>query len=85
VSEIEQKVEAGDCTGAATDASQLNGQIFALPKEVGVETKEQLRDATTRLIELINDPAKCEDSDEETTTRTTETGATGASGVEEDG
>lgn len=83
VAEIEQDIQARECTSAETDATQFVAAVNDLPKEVGVETKAQLRDAGTRLIELIND--QCDDRQETTTTTTTETGATGAFGAEDDG
>jgi hypothetical protein len=81
LTEIESSVEDGDCTTATTDATQLVSQVNALPKEVGEETKSLLRDAANNLVALTQDPTKCEEPDEQTTT--TETGATGAFGFEE--
>lgn len=74
LTQIQGNVEDGDCTSARTDASQLVSQIDLLPKAVGTETKGQLFDAAKNLENLIDDPAKCEKPDDETTT---ETGATG--------
>jgi hypothetical protein len=84
VDQVEASVDAGDCTTATTDATQLVTQINALPKEVGEETKAELRDAANNLAALTQDPTECEEPDEEQTT-TTETGATGAFGFEEGG
>lgn len=80
LSEIQGNVEDGDCTSARTDASQLVSQIDLLPKDVGAETKGQLFEAANNLEDLIDDPTKCEEPDEQTTT---DTGATGFFG--EDG
>jgi hypothetical protein len=84
LSEVEESAEAGDCTTATTDATQLVNEVNLLPKEVGEETKADLRDAANNLVELTRDPTKCKEPDDERTT-TTETGATGAFGVEEGG
>ena len=80
--QIEQSVDAGDCSIATNVATQLVTQVNGLPKEVGEETKAALRDASNNLVALTQDPTKCEEPDQEQTT-TTETGATGASGFEE--
>ena len=84
LTQIQSNVDDGDCTSARTDASQLVSQINLLPKEVGAETKGDLFEAANNLEDLIEDPTKCAEPDEEQTTTTeTETGASGFSG--EDG
>ena len=82
LSSVEDSVEAGDCTTATTDATQLVSQVDLLPKEVGEETKSELRDAANNLVALAQDPTKCEEPEEEQTT-TTDTGATGDFGFGE--
>jgi len=79
LTQIQGNVEDGDCTSARTDASQLVSQIDLLPKDVGAETKGQLFEAANNLEDLIEDPTKCAEPDEEQTT-TTETGASGVFG-----
>lgn len=58
---VEAAVEDRDCTSAQTEVSQLTVAVNALPKEVGVETKESLRRLTENLSELVNDPEQCDE------------------------
>jgi hypothetical protein len=78
VDQIETAVEQGECTSAQTDVSQLQGAIFSLPKDVGVDTKNDLRDLATNLGNLVT--TQCEEPEETPETTTPETGATGAEG-----
>jgi len=84
LSQVETSADRGDCTSATTDATQFVQGVNALPKEVGADTKEELRKAGENLVAMTRDPSKCEEPDEETTTTTTE-GATGFSGEEDGG
>jgi hypothetical protein len=81
--EVEAAVEDGNCTSAQTDVSQLTAEVNALPKEVGVETKDSLRRLSENLSELVNDPEQCDEQTgatgetfEETTEPTTTTPTT---------
>ena len=78
VDQIETAVDQGECTSAQTDVSQLQGAIFTLPKEVGVDTKNDLRDLATNLGNLV--ASQCEEPEAPDTTTTPDTGATGAEG-----
>ena len=71
--QVEANVEDGECFLAGNDADQLEDQVNSLPKQVGVETKDDLRTLVTQLQSLIN--KQCNEAD------TGATGATGASGV----
>ena len=75
--QIESAVESQDCTSARTDVSQLSGTVNLLPKEVGTETKDDLRTLVTRLENLLVE--QCTDSDSGTSTEP-DTGATGVGG-----
>jgi hypothetical protein len=78
VDQIEAALEQGECTSAQTDVSQLEGAIFTLPKEVGVQTKEDLRDLATNLGNLV--ASQCEEAPEAPETTTPPEGTTGADG-----
>ncbi|MGI9020276.1 MAG: hypothetical protein ACR2G3_06160 [Solirubrobacterales bacterium] len=83
LSEVEASVQSGDCTSATTDASQFLENVRLLPKQVGEETKADLFEAGNHLVELTQDPAKCQEPEENEEPQVPETGATGFS--EEDG
>ena len=57
--EIDQAVADADCSKARTDISQLTGAVNELPADVGVETKEALRQLTDNLAELTE--SQCEE------------------------
>ena len=61
--QIQQDVDNGDCSVAQTDATQFVGQVDALPKEVGIEVKNVLREAGQNLQEMTGDPDKCKEAD----------------------
>lgn len=61
--EVQASVEDGDCSAAQTNISQLNGAVYALPKEVGTETKEDLRKLVQNLAEMVQEPDQCPDPD----------------------
>jgi hypothetical protein len=82
LSGVEESVDAGDCTAATTNATQFVAAVDALPKEVGAETKDSLRQAGENLQAMTQDPGKCEEPAEEEPTTTTDEGATGFSGEE---
>jgi hypothetical protein len=84
LTQVQESVEARDCTAAQTDARQFVEQVNALPREVGEETKNTLREAGNNLVAQTQDPAKCEEPDDGQTT-TTEPGATGESGFQDGG
>jgi hypothetical protein len=80
LSDIRAKVEAGDCTSATTDASQFIEGINALPKDVGADTKEELREAGENLQAMTQDPSECQDSDDEEEAPEPEVGPSGVEG-----
>ncbi len=82
LSQVQSDVDSGNCAIATTHATQFVDGVNGLPKEVGVKTKEELRKAGENLVNMTQDPVKCEEPDEETTTDP-DTGASGFSG--EDG
>ena len=69
VDRLEQDVASGNCSLATDAVNDLTTQINALPKEVGLETKNDLRDLATNLEDLLS---QCQEPD---------TGASGESGV----
>ena len=80
LAEIEQKVEEGDCSSALTDATQFVAQVNSLPRDVGVETKEALREGGQNLIKLGED--ECQE--QAPPVPDPDTGTTGAFNFEED-
>jgi hypothetical protein len=61
--QVQQDVDNGDCSVAQTDATQFVGQVDALPKEVGVEVKNVLREAGENLRDMTGDPDQCKEPD----------------------
>jgi hypothetical protein len=57
---VEQAVANGDCDLAEAQAAEFVTTVNELPAEVGVETKEALRQAGTNLAELTVEPEQCE-------------------------
>lgn len=78
---VETNVADGNCTTATTEAQQFVLAVNALPKDVGAETKEGLRDAGENLVAMTQDPAECEEAEEDEVIEP-DTGATGLSGEE---
>jgi hypothetical protein len=81
LSQIEQNVTAGDCTGAAQQVSALQGQIDSI-RRLDRKLRGALRASTRRLDALVS--ADCETTTKTTPTQTTTTpeeGATGATGT----
>jgi hypothetical protein len=68
---VEQKVNAGDCEGAATQAQALGREAESLPRRVDSKLKAALLASASRLQDLIS--SKCEAA--------APTGPTGASGT----
>jgi len=71
--DVEAAVESADCTTARTDVTQLKDAVDQLPKDVGVETKGQLRELVNNLADLVDET--CEEPDPPP-----DTGATGFGG-----
>jgi hypothetical protein len=69
--EVESQVSAGRCELAQGEAQNFRSSVDQLPAEVGVETKEELRELANNLVSLASDPDQC----------ATEEGATGGQGV----
>ena len=85
--QVENAVEEGNCEIAANGVAQLNEQVNTLPKEAGVEVKDDLRRLVDNLDQQVNDPNQCEAPDttkpDETEPDTdTDTGTSGEQGVE---
>jgi hypothetical protein len=78
LSDVRAAVEAGECTSATTDATQFVEAVNSLPKEVGEQTKNQLREAGENLRAMTQDPAECQEPEEEEPVEP----EIGASGVE---
>ncbi len=81
VDKVEAAVQIGDCTTAETEVGQLTGAVNGLPAEVGVKTKDDLRELTANLEELTTEQCEPDTGD------SVDTGASGPAGVleEEDG
>jgi hypothetical protein len=69
--DVQRDIDNGECSIAETDATQFVGLVDALPKEVGVEVKDVLRQGGESLQQMAADPEKCTEPD---------TGASGATG-----
>jgi hypothetical protein len=80
LSEVQSAVDAGACTSATTDASQFVEAVNQLPKDVGTETKEELRAAGENLVEMTQDETKCAEPDEDPPPDTGTTGIGGEQG-----
>jgi len=83
--QVEHAVEDGNCEIAANGVSQLNEQVNTLPKEAGVEVKEDLRRLVDNLDQQVNDPNQCEEPDTSKPDETepdTDIGTSGEQGVE---
>jgi hypothetical protein len=81
LTEIEQDVSGGDCTGAAQQVAALEGQIDSI-RRIDRKLRSALRGSTRRLNTLVS--ADCETPTTTTPTQTTTTpeeGATGATGT----
>ena len=78
LSSVQENVDNGECTSATTDATQFVETVNLLPKDVGAETKEELRAAGENLVEMTQDETKCAEPGEDPV----EDPDTGASGVE---
>lgn len=76
---IEAAVNNGNCEIAQNGVTQLDETVFDLPKEVGAQTKDDLRKLVDNLSELASDPSQCDEATT-TTTTTTDTGTSGAQG-----
>ena len=81
LTQIEQDVSAGNCSGAAQQVSTLEGQIDSI-RRLDRKLRSALRASTRRLNTLVS--ADCGTTTETTPTQTTTTpeeGATGATGT----
>jgi hypothetical protein len=82
LSDVEANFEDGVCGPAQTDATQFVVQVNGLPKEVGFEVKDSLRQAGENLVSLIE--TECQEPDEPSPAPPP-SGATGEAGFEEEG
>ena len=58
---IESEVQNGNCELAQQQADQFATQVSQLSEDVDAKVRQGLSDASTRLIELSNDPGQCEE------------------------
>jgi len=82
LSDVESNFDSGACSSATTDASQFVLAVNALPKEVGFEVKDSLRQAGENMIRLIE--SECQEPGEPPPAPPP-SGATGEAGFEGDG
>jgi hypothetical protein len=82
LSDVESSFNSGACQTARNDASQFVLAVNTLPKEVGFEVKDSLRQAGENLVSLIE--TECQEPDEPSPAPPP-SGATGEAGFEEDG
>jgi hypothetical protein len=76
LSQVQQKVESGDCNGAQDQVSLLEQQIDSLDTNVDSDLRAALVSSATRLQRLVS--TAC-------TAATTQTGSTGAAGATDTG
>jgi hypothetical protein len=55
---VQQRVDAGDCEGAATQAAALRQQVDGLPRRVSGKLRRALADGADRLQTLIGEDCK---------------------------
>jgi hypothetical protein len=60
LSEVEQRVQDSDCTGASQQAAAFRDQVDGLPKRVGSDLRRALRSSADRLESLVADQCPAE-------------------------
>jgi hypothetical protein len=60
LSEVEQRVQSSDCTGASQQAAAFRDQVEGLPKRVGSDLRRALVSSADRLESLVADQCAAE-------------------------